>query len=297
MATVSRGLPQRPHLDVPKREARDFQHAFDRALLHGELECAKWLHEHGAKLVPGIVMGACETLNPEGLSFLADLNAPFTNERGNRLAPLALALETYSRNPAGKHEVLEIFARQGYEFPDTAIMAFHRGHADRLKDHLRHDPRLVDRRFSCREIYPPELGCADDGRSGMHGTPVDGTTLLHLAIDFDEQEIFDLLLAHGADVNARANVDADGFGGYTPLFNAIVSCAWICGRQRGASMTCTLLERGASPSIRTTLRKFLDWRETPGWHEARDVTPAEWGRSFPEKSWVNVDALQLLDES
>src|SRR5262249_47353416 len=33
--------------------ARDFQHAFDRALLQGELECAKWLHEHGAKLVPG----------------------------------------------------------------------------------------------------------------------------------------------------------------------------------------------------------------------------------------------------
>ena len=61
--------------------ARDFQHAFDRALLQGELECAKWLHEHGAKLVPGIVMGACETLNPDGLSFLADLNAPFTNER------------------------------------------------------------------------------------------------------------------------------------------------------------------------------------------------------------------------
>ena len=60
-------------------------------------------------------------------------------------------------------------------------------------------------------------------------------------------------------------------------------------------MSRSLLERGASPSIRTTLRKFLDWRETPGWHEARDVTPAEWGRSFPEKSWVNVDALQLLE--
>ena len=41
----------------------------------------------------------------------------------------------------------------------------------------------------------------------MHWTPIDGTTLLHLAIDFDEEDIFELLLAHGADVNARANVD------------------------------------------------------------------------------------------
>ena len=30
------------------------------------------------------------------------------------MAPLALALETYARNPKGKHAVLEIFARQGY---------------------------------------------------------------------------------------------------------------------------------------------------------------------------------------
>ena len=83
--------------------ARDFQHAFDRALLQGKIDCARWLHEHGARLEPGIVMGACETLNPVGLQFLADLNAPFTDRRGDRLAPLALVLETYGRNPAGKH--------------------------------------------------------------------------------------------------------------------------------------------------------------------------------------------------
>jgi ankyrin repeat protein len=57
----------------------------------------------------------------------------------------------------------------------------------------------------------------------MHWTPIDGTTLLHIAIDFDDEEIFDLLLAEGADVNARAKVDAEGFGGHTPIFNAVVS--------------------------------------------------------------------------
>jgi hypothetical protein len=270
--------------------ARDYQHAFDRALLQGKLDCARWLHEHGAELLPGIVMGACETLNPAGLGFLADLGAPFTDTKGDRLAPLALALETYGRNPAGKHAVLEIFVRQGYTWPDTPIMAFHRGDAAGLKDFLHRDPSLIERRFSCLEIYPPELGCSKDGRSGMHWTPIDGTTLLHLAIDFDETDIFELLLEHGANVNALAKVDAEGFGGHTPLFNAVVSH----GKQQ-AVMARRLLEGGASTTLRASLRKFLDWCETPRWHEARSVTPAEWGRTFPDKGWVNAEALRLVE--
>jgi ankyrin repeat protein len=166
-----------------------------------------------------------------------------------------------------------------------------------LKKHLHRDPQLINRRLSLREIYPPELGCAQDGRSGMCGTPLEGTTLLHLAIDFDEEEILDMLLAHGADVNARAAVDPEGFGGHTPLFNAVVSCARCNGRQRDASITRKLLDRGASPAIHTTLRKFLDWCETPGWHEASEVTAAEWGRGFPEQSWVNKEAIHLLENS
>lgn len=270
--------------------ARDYQHAFERALLQGKLECARWLLEHGAELVPGVVMGACETLNPAGLGFLADLGAPFTNAQGDRLAPLALVLETYGRNPAGKHAVVEIFARQGYALPDTPMMAFHRGDAERLKDFFERDPGLVERRFGLLEIYPPELGCAKDGRSGMHWTPIDGTTLLHLAIDFDEDEIFELLLAHGADVNARAAVDGEGFGGHTPLFNTVVSH----GKRQG-SMARRLVERGAQATVRASLRKFLDWCEKPRWHEARAVTPMEWGRTFPEKGWVNAEAMRAVE--
>ena len=270
--------------------ARDFQHAFDRAVLQGKIECARWLHEHGAKLAPGIIMGACETLNAAGFRFLAELNAPFTDSHGNRLAPLALVLETYGRNPAGKHEILNIFAQRDYDPPDTPIMAFHRGNVSELEKHLRRDPRLIERRFTLREIYPPECGCANDGTSGMHWTPIDGTTLLHLAIDFYEHEIFDWLLARGADVNARAAIDRDGFGGHTPLFNAVV-----CGPWGDAIMTQELLERGAVEDTRASLRKFLDWIENPRWHEARDVTPAEWARGFPDKGWVNSDALRLLD--
>lgn len=272
--------------------ARDHQHAFDRAVLQGKIECARWLVKHGAKAEPGIIMGACETLNAEGVRLLAELNAPFTNGHGDRLAPLALVLETYGRNPAGKHAILETFVARGYELPETPMMAFHRGDIARLKKHLRRDPNLLKRRFTLREIYPAECGCAARGQAGMHWTPIDGTTLLHLAIDFREREIFDWLLTHGADPNARATVDGDDFGGHTPLFNAVV-----CGPWADIGMARALLEHGVDRNMRASLRKFLDWIENPHWHESHNVTAREWGYTFPEKNWVNREALQLLDQT
>src|SRR5688572_15615029 len=127
--------------------ARDFQHAFDRALLQGKLETARWLHANGAKLAPGLAMGVCETLNADGLNFLVELGAPLTDAKGDRMAPLALVLETYGRNPKGKHAVLKIFAKQGYAMPDTPMTAFHRGDVARLREFLRRDRELMGRTF------------------------------------------------------------------------------------------------------------------------------------------------------
>jgi hypothetical protein len=276
--------------------AKDFQHAFDRALLQGKIETAQWLHEQGAILSPGIIMGSCETLKESGFNFLDDAGAPLTNHKGDKLAPLALVLGTYCRRPAGKHAILKRFKARGYQWADSPIMAFHCGDLDRLKSHCQQDPELINRRFSLREIYPPELGCGDGLQSGMHGTPIDGTTLLHLSIDFDEREIFDWLLAQGADVNAAALVDQEGFGGHTPLFNAIVSDAYVNGRQRDAYMGKRLLDLGADIHVRVNMRKYLDWREVPGWHVARSVTPLEWAADFPERGWVSKELVSMIEK-
>jgi hypothetical protein len=267
--------------------AKDFQLAFGRAVLQGRLDCARWLLEQGAQLDPGAAMGACEALNAEGLRFVAELGGPLTDELGNRLAPLAMVLQTYSRNPAGKHEMLELIEQHGCALPDTAIMAFHRGDLARLEKHLRRDPRLLERRFTLAEIYPADCGC--DG-TGMHWTPIDGGTLLHLAFDFHETAIAEWLLTRGADANARAAVDAHGFGGHTPLFNAVV-----CGPWYHEEPTRLLLQNGAAKDARASLRKFLDWVEEPRWHEARNVTAAEWARGFPDQGWANGKALRLLE--
>lgn len=275
---------------VAELGARDHQHAFDRAVLQGQIECARWLHAQGARCVPGIIMGSCETHKLSGFKFLLELGAPLTDEHGDRLPPLALVLDTYARNPTGKHGILGLFAAQGYKLPDTPMMAFLRGDLARLREHVRTDPQLLHRRFSWQEIYPRECGCLDALR-GMHWTPINGTTLLHLAIDFQEREIFQWLLEEGADVNARALIDSEGFGGHTALFHAVLG-----GPLNDATFAAALLQRGASREMRTSLRKFLDWREHPRWHEARDVTPAEWASTFPDQSWVNRPALDLIGQ-
>ena len=281
--------------------AEDLQHAFDRACLQGQIETARRLHAMGARVVPGLVMGPCETLNDEGLAFLLGLGAELADDHGDRLAPVVLLLQTYCRDPESKHRCLELIAERGIALPDTPPMAVHRGRIDLLEAHLRRDPQLVSRTFSHEEIYPPELGCSADHSLALHGTPLAGTTLLHICVDFDEIEIARWLIEHGADVNAKADVDAEGFGGHTPLFGCVVSQSYMCGRQREAAFARLLLDHGADPNARASLRKRLRFVADESMHEYRDVTPLSWGKRFHGPSshghtWVSEPAMRLMAE-
>lgn len=273
---------------------QDKQWALDRAVLKGRAEMARKLIAAGAEPEPGIVMGACETLNSDGLEFLAEIGAPLTDEHGDRLAPVAALLEGYYRDPAGKHACLAFFEKRGIEYPDTPLMAFHRGRLDLLRRHLRRDSALPARRFTYRDIYPLECGCHEDESLGLHGTPLDGTTLLHMAIDFDEADVFFWLFENGAEVNAEAGIDADGFGGHTPLFNVVVSQAYQSGRQRNGSMARQLLEAGADCTKRASVRKAIRFIADESEHRYRNVTLEDYGRRFHAREWVNDVALDLI---
>lgn len=281
--------------------AEDLQHAFDRACLQGQIETARRLHAMGARVLPGMVMGPCETLNAEGLALLFELGAELTDEHGDRLAPVALLLQTYCRGPEGKHRCLELVASRGVALPDTPPMAVHRGRIDLLEAHLRRDPSLLTRTFSHEEIYPPSLGCSADHSFALHGTPLDGATLLHMCVDFDEIEIARWMIEHGADVNAKAEIDADGFGGHTPLFGCVVSQAYLCRLQGDAAFARLLLDHAADPNARASLRKRLRFVPDESMHEYRDVTPLSWGERFhgpgsPGHTWVSKPAMQLIAE-
>jgi hypothetical protein len=251
-------------------------------------------------LADGALDGPAYTLNVAGTTLRLVFGARVRDGAGRRVAPVGVVLETDSRNPAAKHAILELYASRGLELPDTPIMALHRGRVDLLDAHLNRDPALLTRTFSHREIYPPEMGCGDALYATV-GTPLSGTTLLHMCADYDEIEIARWLLDRGMNVNVRAAVGPSGFGGYTALFNTVVSQPnfWMNHRQRGpfvAPFTQLLLERGAEPNVRASLWKQLH----PGYgdssrHEYRDVTALSWGRRFHAPVFVSGPAMQLVE--
>ena len=160
---------------------------------------------------------------------------------------------------------------------------------------------MAHRTFSFEKIYPPELGCHHDPVLATHGTPLGGTTLLHMCADYDELEIARWLIDHGADVNTKAEIDNDGFGGHTPLFSTVVSQPnfWVnhLPKPDEARFTRLLLDHGANPNLRASLRKQLH----PGYgedtmHEYRDVTPLSWGKRFHRQKFVSQEALRFIAE-
>ena len=279
------------------RGAEDIQYAFERACLRGNLGIAQRLVEKGARPQPGAVMGPCETQNPVGLRFLLDLGAEIADAEGNPLAPLGLLLQTYSRNAAGKHACLELLAERGVHLPDTAPMAVHRRRIDLLERQLQFDSQLMTRQFSHAEIFPPACGCDGDETLALHGTPLAGGTLLHMAVDYDEFEIAEWLVARGAPVDAPAAIDTAGFGGHTALFGCIVWQPNTNGLVSSERFVRLLLDHGADVNARASLRKSLKFVEDETEHEYHNVTPRGWGEQFHYSAWVNKPALRMVIES
>lgn len=285
--------------------AKNHEHALDRAALQSKIGTAKLLHELMGTPVPSqdALGGPAYTLSASGTELLLEMGLRVIDENGKCIAPVAVVLESDSRKPEEKHAILEMYVQHGVVLPDTPVMALHRGRIDLLEEHLRRDPSLLTRTFTHEEIYPPEFDCHDEVLA-TQGTPLSGTTLLHMCVDFDEMEIFQWLLDNGADVNARAAVDAEGFGGHTALFNTVMSQPnyWMNyqGREQSAPFTELLLAHGADINIRASLRKQLHPGYAPRYdlamHEYRDVTALEWGEQFHAKVFVSEPAMKLIRE-
>jgi ankyrin repeat protein len=236
-----------------------------------------------------IVCAPCETLQPAALRWLLERGANPNIVSQQYGSPFAMVVATYARNPTGKHGCLEAFAANGFALPDTAPMALHRGSIDLLEQHLRRDAGLLTRRFTLEEIYPQSLGIAPS--DGLHGTPVEGGTLLHLAIEYQERDIAGWLLDHGADVNARSTI-IEGYGGHTPLYHAVI----LSGRKTD-EMARLLLDHGADSNVRADLRKQFRHMGDPEREQMREyhnVTPLGYAHQFQEPGMVSEPAVALI---
>lgn len=102
-------------------------------------------------------------------------------------------------------------------------------------------------------------------------TPLVGVTLLHVAAEYGHLAAATQLLALGAEVDARADTDAHGLNGHTPLFHTVNSNA-----NRSAPVMRLLLDAGARPDVRL---QGITWGQGFDWETVCfDVTPISYAQ-------------------
>jgi ankyrin repeat protein len=225
---------------------------------------------HGAN-VNGLRWGSfpvlftpCENLEPEPLQWLLDHGAdPNCGQLKTGRTALDYVIETYPRAPKRLTACIELLLAAGahtrYDLP--GVLPILRGRIGELNSLLDADPSLIHRRY-------PELDC---GQSGGRLLTLRGATLLHVAAEYGFFDATRLLLDRGADVNARAKIDASGVGGQTPIFHALTHFMGV-----NPEVGELLIQRGADLTARARV---------PGHYEHKgeilDVTAAEYAALFP----------------
>ena len=211
-----------------------------------------------------VLFAPCENLEPEPLQWLLDHGAD--PNRGNPNDPgtaLDYVIGTYPRDPERLAACIEMLMAAGahtrYDVP--GVLPILRGRTGELAALLDAEPALLHRRYE-------ELDC---GQSGGRLLTLRGATLLHVAAEYGFFNATRLLLDRGADVNARADVDASGVGGQTPIFHALTHFKGVI-----PEVVELLIDRGADLTIRARVPGHY---EHPG--ELLDVSAAEYGAIFP----------------
>jgi ankyrin repeat protein len=209
-----------------------------------------------------ILFAPCETAEPIPLKWLLDHGADPNGARGGRDTAIDTVIGTYSRSPQ-LSECIDVLLQAGgttrWNLPP--LLDLLRNRLDSLSAQLESDRDLLGRRFA-------EL---DFGASGARRLTLRGATLLHVAAEYGNLHAAMMLLDRGADVNARADVDAHGVGGQTPIFHAATQHFDL-----GLPMVELLLKRGADLSVRVKLPGHYERPE-----EWVECTPAEYAGLFP----------------
>ncbi len=166
------------------------------------------------------------------------------------------------------NHLIEMYFRSD-DFPDCLRLLLERGAVlddPRIAPVLLNDPSAIDsavRADGSLLRHKVSLVCTF--------TSLVGATLLHVAAEYGNVAAAAKLLQLGAEVDARAEVDAFGLNGHTPLFHTVNSNA-----NRSAPLMRLLLAAGAKADVRLhgiTWGKDFAWETT-----CFDVTPISYAQ-------------------
>lgn len=178
-----------------------------------------------------------------------DVKAPVQGK-----TPISSLIEMYLRSDRFP-DCLRLLLDRGAVLDDPLIAPVLLDDEALLTDALRRTPRLLEHRARLPSTF----------------TPLVGASLLHIAAEYGHLKAARILLAHGAEVDARAAVDAYGMNGHTPLFHTVNSNA-----NRSEPVMRLLLDAGARPDTRLsgiTWGAGFDWETT-----CFDVTPISYAQ-------------------
>ena len=120
-------------------------------------------------------------------------------------------INMYTRGPAFK-QCIKTFVEYGLRFDDQVLLSVLLDDAVLLDMQLAANKDVLVKNFS--------LDCTF--------TPLYQVSLLHICAEYNHLACAQILVKHGADVNAKAGFDEHGFGGHTPIFHTVNQHANKC---------------------------------------------------------------------
>jgi Ankyrin repeats (many copies) len=113
-------------------------------------------------------------------------------------------INMYSRGPSFK-KCIQAFIDHGLEFEDKILLTVLSDNYTALEALLAEDKSALTNKYT--------LDCTF--------TPLYEASLLHICAEYNHLECAKILIKHGADIDAKAGLDENGFGGHTPIFHTV----------------------------------------------------------------------------
>ena len=113
-------------------------------------------------------------------------------------------INMYLRGPLFKN-CIKTFVDFGLKFDDKALLTVLMDDATSLGELLTGNKELLFKKYS--------FDCAF--------TPLYEVSLLHICAEYGHLACAKKLAEHGADINVKAGIDENGFGGHTPIFHTV----------------------------------------------------------------------------
>ncbi len=139
-------------------------------------------------------------------------NGVSPNDHYNNVPLINELTSEYLRSPQFKHCV-SAFVDYGLHFEDKLLLSVLLDDAKSLDKQLKEDPGGIHKHYTLRCAF----------------TPLYEVTLLHICAEFNHLACAMVLVKHGANINARAGYDGNGFGGQTPVFHTVNQNSHHCG--------------------------------------------------------------------